>query len=144
MWNVDFQRYGSPKSASARAILAHLVETMDQQTQTAEIDVALRRAFPQQAISAGLIQLKHLGIIRRAGDSRIWGKIWINPSVVCPYWLKGQLLRDAQDTFDQGPTGLGKKLQTKQNPQGEMPRGPVGGPHESQEQDTLKVGRGST
>ena len=126
MWIVDFSRYGSPRVSTSRAILAYLVETMDRQNMTSQVDASLRARFPKQVISAGLAELRDLGIICRGREGRSWGIIWINPAVIRPWWVVGKLYTDRLDAFDQGPTGLGKKLHTQKNPQGEMPRGSAG------------------
>jgi len=112
MWIVDFPRVLSIVSPISREVLAHLIENMDTQTQGSYLGMAIKKTCTKQALSRSLLNLQKLGIIRRGRSCLSWSVIWINPAVIRPWWLKGELYSQRLDAFEQGPTNLGAKLRT--------------------------------
>ena len=106
MWILDVDRVMGISSPSARKLFGVLWTAMDTQTQTVTLDDRMRTLMSRQNLSLALLELQHKGIIRKGKAGLRWGTLWINPAVVRPWWLKGDLYYAALDAYEQGPSNL--------------------------------------
>ena len=114
MWVIDIEKIMGIPSKDSRELFAQLIQGMDIQAQKSMITAEMRNGLCKQRLSKALIDLCHRGMIKRGDSSRYWFSVWVNPAVVRPWWLKGDLYTQRLDAYEQGPTGLGKKLMDEQ------------------------------
>ena len=92
-WAVDQEALGRINSVFGFRLFMHLWKTTDPQYLITKVELPeeMTKGVSRQTIWRAFSGLEAAGLLRR---NKSWSTIFLNPSVVHPYWMKGHGLAE--------------------------------------------------